>query len=181
MKSKKTTAMTPIVTLIILLALLAWELYFSKPRELPSPLIGETVPTFNLPNLFPSQPALTNNALTGRVTLLNVWATWCYACSAEHEMLMKIKNEYHVPIFSIDYKDKTPDAINWLQENGNPYLLTGDDRKGNVGIDFGVYGTPETFVISPQGKIVYRHVGVINQKVWDEVLYPLVKKYGEVR
>lgn len=175
---KKVRLITPFITLFALLALLAWELYFSKPDNLmPSALIGEDVPLFNLPNVFPSQPALTNKAFAGRVVLLNVWATWCYACSIEHEMLMKIKNQYHVPIFSIDYKDNSYEAIRWLQENGNPYLLTGDDRKGHVAIDFGVYGTPETFVISPQGKIVYRHIGVIDQKVWDEILYPLVKKY----
>jgi cytochrome c biogenesis protein CcmG/thiol:disulfide interchange protein DsbE len=166
----------PFITLFALFALLAWELFFSNANELPSALIGEDVPAFHLSNLFPLQPAFNNKALYGRTVLVNVWATWCYACENEHEMLMKIKNVYHVPIYGIVYKDNAQDAIRWLAEKGNPYELIGDDKNGVVAIDFGVYGTPETFVINPQGKIIYRHVGVINQKIWDEVLYPLIKK-----
>lgn len=178
MQGQKIRHITPFVILFALLALLGWELFYSNPNELPSALIGEDVPAFNLPNLYPSAPAFTKNALTGRTVLLNVWATWCYACGIEHDMLMKIKNQYHVQIYSIDYKDNPQDAINWLEKNGNPYALTGADTKGNVAIDFGVYGTPETFVINSKGKIIYRHIGAINQKIWDETLYPLIKQNG---
>ncbi|MBX3708707.1 MAG: DsbE family thiol:disulfide interchange protein [Gammaproteobacteria bacterium] len=166
----------PFLALFALLVLLSWELFYSKPRELPSALIGENIPSFTLPNLFPAQSSLTNKALaSGHVVLLNVWATWCEACQYEHAMLMKISHEYHIPIYSIDYKDNTADAIHWLEKNGNPYLLTGDDKTGDVAIDLGVYGTPETFVVNPAGKIIYRHIGVIDQKVWDEILSPLIK------
>lgn len=168
----------PFILVFVLFILLAWELFYAKPSELPSALIGENVPVFKLPNLYPSQPPLTQKALAGKTVLLNVWATWCYACSLEHDMLMKIKNEYHVPIYSIDYKDNSQDALNWLEENGNPYELIGADANGNVAIDFGVYGTPETFVINANGKIIYRHIGAIDQKTWDEILYPLIKKNG---
>lgn len=169
----------PFIILFSLIGLLTWELFYAKAaNELPSALVGEEVPPFKLPNLFPSQPDFNKASLYGRVSLLNVWATWCFACENEHDMLMKIKNEYHIPIFSIDYKDNTHDAINWLNKHGNPYVLIGDDQNGDVAIDFGVYGTPETFVINAQGKIIYRHIGAITQAVWDETLYPLIKQNG---
>jgi len=172
--------MIPFLMLFILLGLLAWELFYAKPGELPSALIGEDIPTFNLPNVFPDKPNFQSYDLKNGVVLLNVWATWCYACSLEHEMLMKIKNQYHVRIFSINYKDKAEDATEWLNQHGNPYVITGEDSNGDVGIDLGVYGTPETFVIH-QGKIVYRHVGTIDQRAWDEVLFPMIEKYESVR
>lgn len=169
---------TPFAILFTLLVLLAWELFYAKPSELPSALIGEEVPHFKLKNLFEGQPEFTDQALKGHVSLVNVWATWCYACGIEHEMLMKIKNDYHIPIYSIVYKDTVPEAIRWLNENGNPYVLSGNDYNGDVAIDFGVYGTPETFVINAQGKIIYRQIGVIDQKVWNDTLYPLIQKNG---
>ncbi len=169
----------PFLLLFALLGLLGKELFYSNPNELPSALLGEEVPHFNLPDLFQSPKNLTQNALIGRVALLNVWATWCYACGFEHPMLMKISKDYHIPIYGIDYKDDTQQAIAWLAEKGNPYVKVGNDKRGDVAIDLGVYGTPETFVISPQGKIIYRHIGNIDQKAWDEILYPLIKKYQE--
>jgi cytochrome c biogenesis protein CcmG/thiol:disulfide interchange protein DsbE len=171
----------PFIILFALFGLLWRELFYSRPNELPSTLIGETVPPFRLPNLFLPDSSFTQNELRGRVSLLNVWASWCYACNLEAAMLMKIKNEYHVPIYGIDYKDAEGDARTWLQKHGNPYVVTGKDVNGDVAIDLGVYGTPETFVINSNGKIVYRHVGAVDQKTWDEVLYPLVKRLeGEV-
>lgn len=175
--SKLLRILIPTLILLSLLGLLWYELFHAKPSELPSALIGEKVPSFQLENILNTQSPFTQQDLKGHVILLNVWATWCYACQLETDMLMKIKNTYHVPIFAIDYKDEKADAQAWLQKYGNPYVKIGDDKHGDVAIDFGVYGTPETFVISPQGEIVYRHIGVIDQQVWDEVLYPLVKKY----
>lgn len=168
----------PFILLFALLAILWRELFYATPNELPSPLVGQTVPAFTLPDLLSPKKTFTHQDLLGQVTLLNVWATWCYACSMEMPMLMKIKNEYHVPIYSIAYKDNPEDAKKWLQTNGNPYVATGDDRKGNTAIDLGVYGTPETFVINKEGRIVYRYIGIINQQSWDDILQPLVKQYG---
>jgi cytochrome c biogenesis protein CcmG/thiol:disulfide interchange protein DsbE len=178
MKGKKAQKTIPFIILFILLGLLGWELFHSKPYELPSALIGENVPRFVLPNILPNQPTFTHHNFTGQVSLLNIWATWCEACTIEHSMLMKIKNDYHVPIYGIIYKDKVDDAITWLNQNGNPYERIGNDKKGDVAIDLGVYGTPETFVINAQGKIIYRHVGIIDQQIWDDILYPLIKKHG---
>lgn len=164
------------IILFILLGILWRELFFSKPNELPSVLIGQTLPSFTLPTLF-NQPPLASQDLRGRVSLLNVWATWCYACSLEHPMLMKIHEQYHIPIYSILYKDNAAEAQDYLQKNGNPYVMIGNDHTGDVAIDLGVYGTPETYLISAQGEILYRHIGIIDQKNWDEILYPLIRKY----
>lgn len=176
--TNKIKLLFPFIVLFSLVALLYYELFHAKPGELPSSLLGESVPNFTLQTLTPNQPFFTQRELRGQVVLLNVWATWCYACNQEHAMLMKIKNQYHIPIYSIAYKDDPNEVIKWLEKKGNPYVITGNDNTGDVAIDLGVYGTPETFVISPQGKIIYRHIGSINQKVWDDVLYPLIKKYG---
>ncbi len=165
----------PFLALFALLGMLWYELFFSHPHEIPSPLIGEPLPAFSLPAL--TYGKLTPQDLQGHVSLLNVFASWCHACDVEADMLMKIKNDYHVAIYGISYKDKREDVQLWLNKYGNPYTKIGDDPNGDVAIDLGVYGTPETFVVSKQGKIIYRHAGVIDQSVWDNVLYPMVKQY----
>ena len=176
MLSQKIKLGLPFIVLFALLALLWRALFYTHPNELPSALVGQTLPRFDLPNLLTPKQTFSQKDLVGQVSLLNVWATWCYACSIEHHMLIKIKNDYHIPIYSIVYKDDSKNAIDWLQKNGNPYVMTGEDRKGDVAIDLGVYGTPETFIINAKGQIIYRHVGMIDQTIWDNVLYPLIKK-----
>src|SRR5579883_890561 len=171
--SQKLKSAIPFLILFILLLLLWRELFYSTPNELPSALIGEPVPHFQLSTLTPPMKTFTQNDLRGHVSLLNVWATWCSACGMEHPMLMKISRQYHVPIYGIAYKDDPADVKQWLEKSGNPYVLLGDDKNGDVAIDFGVYGTPETFVINAEGKIVYRYIGAIDQKAWDNTLYPL--------
>lgn len=166
----------PFVILFALLALLARELFFSTPLEMPSTLIGQPLPSFQLPTIAAKTSTLSEKVFRKHVTLFNVWATWCPACLSEAPMLMKIKNQYHVPIYSIVYKDDKAAVTQWLQANGNPYIAIGDDQQGDVAIDLGVYGTPETFVINQDGRIVYRHVGPITQTAWDNVLYPLIQK-----
>jgi cytochrome c biogenesis protein CcmG/thiol:disulfide interchange protein DsbE len=178
---KKLKIIIPFILLFTLLGLLWRELVYAKVGEIPSALIGEDLPSFQLTTLYHPEQLLTEKTLRGRVILLNVWATWCYACTQEQPMLMKIKNQYHVPLYSIDYKDNPVEAKQWLQKYGNPYILIGNDNTGDTAIDLGVYGTPETFVISPSGKIVYRHIGTIDQHAWDTVLYPLVKKYEKTQ
>lgn len=151
----------------------------SSHDERPSALIGETLPAFELANLMAPSSTITPKTMVGRVSLLNVWATWCAACKIEHPMLMRIKEHYHIPIFAINYKDDREKAMTWLRDQGNPYLMIASDQSGDTATDLGVYGTPETFVISKAGKIVYRHFGIINQHEWDHVLYPLIKKYEQ--
>jgi cytochrome c biogenesis protein CcmG/thiol:disulfide interchange protein DsbE len=142
-------------------------------------MTGETVPNFDLPNLFSSDHSFTPKNFHGHAVLLNVWASWCSACKYEHAMLMRLKNEYHVPIYGILYRDNASDAIDWLHRKGNPYVIVGNDANGDASVDLGIYGTPETFVVSPKGKIIYRHVGVITQRLWDDTIQPLLKKYED--
>lgn len=165
--------------LFLLFGLLWRELYYAHPNKLPSHLIGESMPAIQLTNLIEPQTLFSEKDWAGQVILLNVWATWCYACKIEHPMLMKIKEQYHIPIYSLVYKDN-PDLVKkWLTEQGNPYTAIGNDSKGDAAIDLGVYGTPETFVINKQGKIIYRHVGAITQNTWDTILYPIIKQIDE--
>lgn len=175
--SQKLKMLIPFILLFSLLGLLWHELFSSYTTELPSALIGERIPNFQLPVLQQSDKTFTQKNLVGQVSLLNVWATWCTACGVEHDMLMTIKNKYNVPIYGIDYKDNARDAAKWLRDKGNPYVMIGNDITGDVGIDLGVYGTPETFILNKNGDIVYRHVGSIDQDTWDNVLYPIVQKY----
>src|SRR3989338_5636578 len=166
----------PFLLLFSLLGFLGYELFHANPNEQPSTLIGEKVPDFRLQTLSKKGDLLTQQALQGHVRLLNVFATWCYACAQEHDMLIKINHEYHVPIYGLLYKDDATKTLDWLSQHGNPYTKIGDDNNGDTAIDFGVYGTPETFVISKEGRIVYRHIGLIDQETWDKVLSPLIKK-----
>lgn len=165
----------PFIILFLLFSLLGHELYSATPSN--TSLTGESLPTFQLPNLLSPKQPLESKNLQGRVVLLNVFATWCAACNAEHDMLLRIKNEYHIPIYGILYRDQPEETMHWLKRKGNPYVAIGNDAHGSTAIDLGIYGTPETYVINPQGRIVYRHVGVINQSIWDNDIYPLIKRY----
>jgi len=168
----------PFIFLFALFALMWYELFYTHPGELPSALIGQPLPNFSLARL--DQPPLkfTQQQLAHKkVVLINFWASWCSACAAEHQMLLNISQNYHVPIYGINYKDNADDAKKWLQTHGNPYAMIGSDSSGNAGIDFGIYGTPETFVVTASRRIVYRQIGAIDQQTWDNVIYPLVQKY----
>ncbi|OGT36055.1 MAG: hypothetical protein A3F11_05435 [Gammaproteobacteria bacterium RIFCSPHIGHO2_12_FULL_37_14] len=166
----------PFIILFALLTLLGRELLYANPNKFTTSLAGETVPNFQLNNILSEHQFFNHKDLIGQISLLNVWATWCYACKIEMPMLMEIKEKFHIPIFGIAYKDDPYDVKMWLQKFGDPYRLIGDDKNGNVAIDLGIYGTPETFVINAEGKIIYRHIGVLDRKTWETVLYPLIKK-----
>ena len=168
----------PFFILFALLSLLCRELY-SASAETPSALIGESLPSFSLSTLSGNGTLSPDSLPKGQVSLINIWASWCAACRQEHPMMMQIKNDYHVPVYGILYKDSANDARQYLHDEGNPYVMVGDDSTGEVSIDFGVYGTPETYIVSPAGRIVYKHVGVISQQTWDQVMYPIIKKYNK--
>ncbi|OGT44963.1 MAG: hypothetical protein A3E83_04250 [Gammaproteobacteria bacterium RIFCSPHIGHO2_12_FULL_41_20] len=173
------TWIVPFFVLMGFFIMLGTELFQHKQDAISSQMLGEPLPVFHLTNLLQPQKEFTSRDLLGHVSLLNVWATWCYACQQEHEVLLDIKENYHVPIYSIDYRDKTEVARAWLIKLGNPYLATGEDKTGEVAIDLGVYGTPETFIIDANGRIRYRHVGRLDQETWEKVLWPLVQKYNK--
>ncbi len=165
----------PLTLFITLAVLLAFGLT-RDPRLVPSPLIGKPVPEFNLPPVRGRELGLANTHLMGKVSLVNVFASWCAACRNEHPLLMKLAASDTVPIHGLNYKDKPDDAERWLDKLGDPYTRTGADINGRVGIEWGVYGVPETYIIDQEGKIAYKHIGAINQNHWESILQPLIQQ-----
>ncbi|MBM3340599.1 MAG: DsbE family thiol:disulfide interchange protein [Betaproteobacteria bacterium] len=150
-----------------------------NPREVPSPLIGKPAPQFELPLLHDAGKTFTQKDLLGKVWMLNVWASWCAACRDEHPVLVDLAKSGVVPIYGLNYKDKRPDGVAWLKRFGDPYVLSAYDEKGRVGIDYGVYGVPETYVIDKQGVIRYKHIGVVTPRDVKEKILPLIAKLNE--
>ncbi len=146
------------------------------PREVPSPLIGKPAPAFSLSQLDTPAQMLGTEQLLGQVWILNVWASWCVACRDEHPVLVEFSKTGVAPIYGLNYKDKREPAMNWLQQLGNPYTASIFDESGRVGIDFGVYGVPETFVIDKLGVIRYKKTGPVTQETIQSIILPLVKK-----
>ncbi len=165
----------PLIIFIVLLGFLAVGLGL-KPREVPSPLINKPAPAFKLPLLGTPGKQLSQQDLLGQVWMLNVWASWCVACRVEHPLLVDFAKTGAVPIYGLNYKDKSDDAIRWLNNFGNPYKQSLVDAEGLVGIDFGVYGVPETFVIDKAGVIRLKHIGPVTVEVLQGTILPLVKK-----
>ena len=146
------------------------------PRLVPSPLIGKPVPQFDLPPVKGRTLGLATADLMGEVALVNVFASWCTECREEHPLLMRMSRGKRVAIHGLNYKDRPQDAERWLNEFGDPYVRTGADVSGRVGIDWGVYGVPETFVVDREGRIAYKHIGVLTPKVLEETIMPLVER-----
>lgn len=146
------------------------------PRLLPSALIDQPAPEFNLPPLLPDLPGLATSDLGGEVKLVNYFASWCVPCRVEHPVLMRIAAQNLVPLYGVNYKNKTKDATDWLEELGNPYARIGQDITGRAGIEWGVYGLPETYIVDKEGRIRYRHVGPLFPEVLKETIMPLIEK-----
>ena len=147
------------------------------PHELPSPLIGRSAPAFTLPRLAATAGAPANFSpadLRGHVWLLNVWASWCVSCRQEHPVLMDLARSSVVPLIGLDYKDAPEDARRWLAQHGDPYRLSALDADGRVGIDYGVYGVPETFIIDKNGRIRHKQIGPITPEALQQVILPLI-------
>ena len=163
----------PLAVLCVLLGLFAVGLQ-NDPRRVPSPLIGKPAPAFRLPLVTTPEATLADTDLRGRPVLLNVWASWCLACRYEHPLLMALAREGRYPLYGLNYKDRRPDALAWLARHGDPYLSSAFDEDGRVGIDFGVYGVPETFVLDASGVIRYKHIGPVDEKALREKILPLM-------
>ncbi|EKE80805.1 DsbE family thiol:disulfide interchange protein [Idiomarina xiamenensis] len=171
-KLKLAILFVPLALFIGLAAFLLRGL-FSDPTELNSALIGKPVPAFQLPNIYHPEQRFDQSLLKGKPVLLNVWATWCPTCRAEHEFLNQLADQ-GVNIIGLNYKDDSrAKAVDWLNTLGDPYQQTLFDEKGSVAIDFGVYGAPETFIIDAQGIVRYRHVGDVNARNWQQTLAPI--------
>ncbi|MEK9134271.1 MAG: DsbE family thiol:disulfide interchange protein [Pseudomonadota bacterium] len=165
----------PLVIFVALGLLLAYGLNLD-PRRIPSPLIGKPLPAFSLTTVADPARKVSRDDLHGRVYLLSVWASWCVACREEHPLLNELTSRKAVTIIGLNYKDKREDALRWLGALGNPYELSLSDQDGRLGIDLGVYGVPETFVIDKQGVIRYKQIGPMTPEVWEQKLAPLIKE-----
>lgn len=149
---------------------------FRDPREVPSPLVNKPAPAFDAPQLVAVQERFGPGHLKGQVWLLNVWASWCTACREEHPTLMAFSKTQNVPLIGLDYKDTRPAAMKFLAQHGDPYRLSAFDMDGRVGIDYGVYGVPETFVIDKEGVIRYKQIGPITVEALQNTILPLIEK-----
>ncbi|MCU7835321.1 MAG: DsbE family thiol:disulfide interchange protein [gamma proteobacterium symbiont of Taylorina sp.] len=168
--------MTPLIIFGFLVVLLVVGLMKAKyVRDVPSPLIGKPVPEFSIPTVGDQQKNFSSEELKGQVSLVNIWASWCVSCRAEHRLLNALAQQ-GINIYGINYKDELVDARGWLSAYGNPYIKSAHDISGRTGIDWGVYGTPETFVIDNKGMIRYKHTGPIYQDDITEKVLPLIEQ-----
>jgi cytochrome c biogenesis protein CcmG/thiol:disulfide interchange protein DsbE len=165
------------VTLV--LGVLFYVLLGHDPHLVPSALIGRPVPQFDLPPVKGRQLGLSSADLHGDVSLVNVFASWCVDCRAEHPLLISLHDRGVVTVHGIDYKDPPDDAAKWLDTMGDPYTRTGADISGRVAIDWGVYGVPETYVIDAKGRIAFKQIGPITPEILDQTVLPLVAKLRE--
>jgi cytochrome c biogenesis protein CcmG/thiol:disulfide interchange protein DsbE len=165
----------PLVIFALLVAFFAVGLT-RDPSQIPSPLVDKAAPAFRLEQLHQPQLAFTPENMRGKVWMLNVWASWCVSCRVEHPLLVEMSRRNLVPIVGLNYKDKPEDGVQWLAKFGDPYVLSAQDVDGKVGIDYGVYGVPETFVIDKQGVIRYKQIGPITPEALEKKILPLIKQ-----
>lgn len=147
-----------------------------NPREVPSPLIGKPAPAFQLSRVADAGQTLSPEDFKGQVALVNVWASWCVSCRQEHPVLLQLARQNVVPIYGLNYKDQREAAQGWLNQHGNPYIASAFDADGRVGINWGVYGVPETFVIDKAGLIRHKHTGPVTPESLDQELLPLIRQ-----
>ncbi|MDX1455564.1 MAG: DsbE family thiol:disulfide interchange protein [Gammaproteobacteria bacterium] len=164
------------LVIVGLLGIVFWRGLFLNPTEVPSPLIGKPVPTFDLPGLYDESEGLSSADFEGEVSLLNVFGSWCPGCHEEHPLLMRFAATHDIPLHGLNWKDDRQAAITWLNRSGNPYTRIGYDLPGNVGIDWGVYGAPETFVVDARGIIRYKHIGPLTTAVIEQHLLPTIEE-----
>ena len=170
-----TRFLLPLALFILLAAVLAVGIRHSPEKGvIASPLLGKPAPPFTLPSLTDPAHAVRSADLKGHWYLFNVWGTWCGECRQEHETLLQVRRAAVLPIIGLDWKDDDAQAVAWLTQLGNPYQSVGTDHSGRVAIDWGVYGAPETFLVSPQGVVVYKHVGALTPDTWTREFLPRV-------
>jgi len=163
----------PLAAFALLVVVLAIGIRQSPDKDLiPSPLIGKPAPAFSLPSLTDPGQRVSSTQLQGHWYLFNVWGTWCVSCREEHEMLLKIKQAGVIPLVGLDWKDDRGDALSFLKQAGDPYATIAVDQDGSEAIMWGVYGAPETFLVNPQGIVVYKYIGPITQQAWEQQILP---------
>jgi cytochrome c biogenesis protein CcmG/thiol:disulfide interchange protein DsbE len=171
----KAKFLIPLALFAVLVVFLAAGLRLD-PREVPSPLVNKPAPAFKVPQLEQPELQFAAEDMKGQVWLFNVWASWCVACRQEHPVLMQFASQKLVPIIGLDYKDQRKDALGVLKRSGNPYDVNAFDADGRVGIDYGVYGVPESYVIDKAGIIRYKHIGPITVEALEKTIIPLINE-----
>ncbi len=144
------------------------------PTKLPSPLIDNPAPDYELPRVKDPMSTVGSADYNGQMVLVNIWATWCVGCRQEHEFLVELAARQDIPIYGIDWRDQRDEALVWLERLGDPYVASAYDADGRVGIDWGVYGAPETFLVSATGKVVYKHIGPLDEAAWQREFVPRI-------
>lgn len=168
-------SLIPLIVFVVLVVFLGVGLTLD-PKRVPSPLIDKPAPQFTLPRVHDANATISNEDFAGKVAMFNVWASWCVSCRDEHPLLVEFKKHHQTPIYGLNYKDQRADALRWLQHFGDPYEASAYDVDGRVGIDWGVYGVPETFIVDRKGIIRYKHIGPISPNALQQTIIPLLKK-----
>jgi cytochrome c biogenesis protein CcmG, thiol:disulfide interchange protein DsbE len=151
----------------------------SRDKEtLPSPLIGKPAPQFELPRVEDPSQKISSREFAGKPYVVNIWGSWCFACRDEHPVLMELARRNEVPLVGLNWRDELPLAQQWLKQFGNPYVATAFDPKGDVGIDYGAYGAPETYLVDARGIIVFKYVSPVTIEVWEREFLPRIKQGG---
>jgi cytochrome c biogenesis protein CcmG/thiol:disulfide interchange protein DsbE len=163
----------PLIVFALLIPVLVIGLT-RNPNELPSPFIGKPAPEFELPTLADPRATVGTADFSGAPALVNVWATWCVGCRQEHDFLLQLSRSGAIPIYGINWRDTPGEALRWLDQLGDPYIASADDRDGRVGIDWGVYGAPETFLIGADGTVLHKHLGPLTWADWQQDFVPLL-------
>jgi len=164
----------PVIAFAIMIPVFVVGLGRNK-NELPSPLLEQPAPEFALPALADPEKTVGSESYAGELSLVNVWATWCVGCRAEHEFLMELSRTTDVPIFGLNWRDQREPALRWLAQLGDPYSETAYDEEGRVGIDWGVYGAPETFLVDAEGRVIYKHISPLTREVWEDEFVPRIE------
>ena len=162
-----------IVAFVIMIGIFAVGLD-RDPSKLPSPLVGKPAPEYELPRVNDPLSTIGSADYAGKMVLVNIWATWCVGCRAEHDYLLELAGRNEIPIYGINWRDERDAALSWLQQLGDPYVASAYDEDGRVGIDWGVYGAPETFLISAGGSVIYKHVGPMHESIWQAEFVPRI-------
>lgn len=167
----------PVIAVLVLLPVFIVGLT-RDPSELPSTYIDKAAPEFDLPSLTRPGERVSSETLAGQMSLVNFWATWCVGCRQEHPFLMQLAEEGPLPIYGIDWRDNRNDALRWLEQFGDPYVDSGFDADARVGIDWGVYGAPETFLVDENGIVLHKHLGPLTPEIWARDFLPLIESGG---
>ena len=167
-----------VVAFLVLIGILAIGLD-RDPSKLPSPLIDKPAPEYELPRVKDPMSTVGSADYSGQLVLVNIWATWCVGCRQEHDFLVQLAGRREIPVYGIDWRDQREEALKWLDRLGDPYVASAYDEDGRVGIDWGVYGAPETFLVSSSGNVLYKHIGPLDEASWQREFVPRIAAQRE--